>query len=255
MRPTDVDKLGWDFDRGLSWYAVPSDNAAEVANFLLVDSQPIGVADGVARVNGQTDPAPDWVYVLPSFDGWVVVVVPNPLRALTEFHPPLQFLSEHFGQACYFVGDKGSDRYCWGRGERGVVERVVLSRDTLFEDEFGAYTDTENELYQECLEEDEEHGLGYCREYAEVIDIDFVAFLAGKWSVNPVTLLLQENAHDGQGYWGTTDVDMLFPLSPPERPSGGGPQVTHQIVTPRAVDQPVPRSWRSRVADWLTRRG
>ena len=195
--------------------------------------------------------------MLPSVDGWVLILTSQGPETIAEFVPPLTFLSEHFGEAQFFASYRVTDVYGWGRAERGEVERLVLTADGESE-QFGNPTRTEDDLLDDQQDSDEDADDAEeatddwdSDEWHWLIDEQFVLQLAEEWSVNPSTLTETFGIPQASGYWGTTDIDCLFrsaPLDPGESQPANEPSPSE----PPEVLSPPPGSWRHSLVNWLT---
>jgi hypothetical protein len=163
-----------------AWLTIRSQEPEEVARALhLQQLRPTAWPDGLAAVDAYPHKqALKPLFVCPAVDGWVLCPFSFPLASLEQFD--FKQLSRQFGETQRFLTYGVTDLHQWERWVDGELVR-----------RFGAETDVL--LFEIGERPDEETQVRLSRPDAgtatpKMADEDMVLAMAGRWSVNPMTL-------------------------------------------------------------------
>lgn len=178
------------FGYEMSWLAIQASNSQDVIASLSLDHlQPANWHTGfVAAYNGHA-------FITPPVDGWVFVVsrkLPELCYdpAANEGTSLLPSLSEKFGDVQFFSTHRVSESHAWARFKDGAEVRAFAYCDGPLVDR-GDKTPGEVELgynYFDTESPEAESDSYWEREDLCYPDEEHVMEIAGKWSINPITL-------------------------------------------------------------------
>jgi hypothetical protein len=161
-----------------AWLAIRSEEPEEVVRALqLREVKPTAWPDGLAAVDAwpQTE-ALKPVLVCPVVDGWVLCPFSLNLASLEQFD--FKQLSRRFGETQRFLSFRITDLYQWERWVDGdLVRRFGVEVDDVL---FDIGEPSEDEMQVRLSQPD--YGA------PRLADEEIVLDIAGRWSINPMTL-------------------------------------------------------------------
>jgi hypothetical protein len=163
-----------------AWLAVRSREPEEVARALdLQQLNPTAWPNGLAAVHAYPQKqALKPVFVCPAVDGWVLCPFSFALASLEQFN--FKQLSRQFGETQRFLTYGVTDLHQWERWVDGeLVRRFGAEADVLLF-EIGERPDEETQVRLSRPDAD--------TATPRMADEDMVLAIAGRWSVNPMTL-------------------------------------------------------------------
>jgi hypothetical protein len=163
-----------------AWLAIRSHEPEEVAGALhLQQVKPTAWPDGLAAVAAWPQQQPlKPVFVCPTVDGWVLCPFSLALASLEQFD--FEQLSRRFGEVQRFLTFRVTDLHQWERWVDGeLVRRFGAEADDLLF-EIGEPSEDETQVHLSHPDA----GTATPR----LADEDMVLEMAGRWSVNPMTL-------------------------------------------------------------------
>ena len=166
------------------WLAIRSNNPLEVQEALLMDDAVqcswIECMDG-----GNT------LFITPPVNGWLFVVgtdLPNPSCDVDECFHFLTALSRKLGQVQFFQADPVLDHHAWVKVEWGRITRAYAWAETTLWNQ-GLKTAAEMELDLKCFPYAADCStLKWRATDLPAANVDKVALLAARWSLDPATI-------------------------------------------------------------------
>jgi len=179
----------------MSWIAVKSNDPAQVAKFLRLNT--LKISHWKHGLNALYDPRKSdcAIFVTPTFDGWVLIAghaLPQPLGAsfVEKCIPLIASLSKEFGEAQYFLSHPSLDFFGWAKAMNGNLRRAFATGDEGVLWNHGRLTVAEQTLglkfyeLRGLYERNGDAGGPMILEPTET----HVLSLAAQWSVNPAAL-------------------------------------------------------------------
>ncbi len=167
------------------WMAVRASTVREVRNALeLSNATPCRIEDGLAGNHQQA------LFLAPPINGWVLITgpgVPDPAEDVDEVFHLLRALSIKLGAAQFFSFNRalGHHAWAWARGG-GIVRAFAWAGHTVWNE--GELTPAEVQFRLRCPGYQDPPPQSIRAREAILGNLDKVALLAARWSVDPVSV-------------------------------------------------------------------
>lgn len=167
------------------WMAVRATTVREVRNALeLSNATPCSIEDGLAGNHQQA------LFLAPPVNGWVLITgpgVPDPAEDIDEVYHLVRALSIRLGSAQFFCFNRvlGHHGWAWARGG-GVVRAFAWAGSTLWNE--GEPTPAERSLRLRCPRYTDPTPTTALARESILSNLEKVPILAGRWSVDPVSV-------------------------------------------------------------------
>lgn len=171
------------------WMAVRATTVREVRNALeLSNATPCRIEDGLAGNHQQA------LFLAPPINGWVLITgpgVPDPADDVDEVYHLLRALSIKLGAAQFFSFNRalGHHAWAWARGG-GIVRAFAWAEHTVWNE--GEPTPAEGTFRMKCPGYEDPAPNSIRAREAILANLDKVPLLAGRWSVDPVSVHQQQ---------------------------------------------------------------
>lgn len=171
------------------WMAVRAGTVREVRNALeLSNATPCRIEDGLAGNHQQA------LFLAPPIHGWVLITgpgVPDPAEDIDEVFHLLRALSIKLGAAQFFSFNRtlGHHAWAWARGG-GIVRAFAWAGHTVWNE--GEVTPAETHFRMRCPAYEDPAPQSLRSREAILANLDKVPLLAGRWSLDPVSVHQQQ---------------------------------------------------------------